>query len=87
MEKLSVKTVSVSEKGQIALPIEIRERMDIKKGDRLILMQTDNKILIEKSEAIKKLRDDFRDILKLSELSLKEIWDNKEDDVWQEYLK
>ena len=28
-----------------------------------------------------KLDDDFKDITKLSEKSLKEVWDNKEDDV------
>lgn len=87
MEKLRIKTVNVSEKGQIALPVEIRKSMNIKKGDRLLLMQADNKVLIEKSEVIEKLKDDFKDILKFNELALKEVWDNKEDDIWQEYLK
>ena len=83
----SLKTVSVSEKGQIALPIEIRKNMNIKRGDKLVLMQSDGKLLIEKAEALGKMKDDFKDILKLSETSLKEVWSNKEDDIWQEYLK
>ncbi len=32
------------------------------------------------------MKDNFKDILKFSELSLKEVWNNKKDDVWQEYL-
>lgn len=88
MEKLKIKTVSVSEKGQIALPIEIRQELDIQKGDKLILVQTDNKLLIEKAEIIsKEIRDEFKDILRLSELSLKEVWGNKQDDIWKKYLK
>jgi len=35
----------------------------------------------------KKIKDDFKDILKFSEKSLKEVWDNKSDDVWNRYLK
>lgn len=30
--------------------------------------------------------DDFKDLLKLSELSLGKFWDNKEDEVWDNYL-
>jgi len=43
---------------------------------------------MEKSDKVsKKVRDDFKDILKFSEESLKEIWDNKEDDIWESYLE
>lgn len=56
-------------------------------------------------EKLKEVKDNFKDILKFSELALKEVWDNdenrrfsacrkqfsvfehKEDDIWQEYLK
>ena len=33
------------------------------------------------------MKDDFKDILKFGEKSLKRIWDNKPDDIWNEYLK
>lgn len=83
-----LKTVKVSDKGQIALPIEIREMVNIKKGDELIIIQTDRILIIEKAEDIStKIRDEFKDILKFSEQSLKEVWDNKEDDIWASYLK
>jgi hypothetical protein len=30
---------------------------------------------------------EFKDILKYSERSLSEVWDNEADNVWNEYLK
>ena len=78
-----VKTVKVSEKGQIAIPIEIRESTGIQQGDELILVQKGNKILIEPVKRVKKyIEDDFSDLLKLSEKSLMKLWDNQEDEVW-----
>lgn len=29
--------------------------------------------------------DDFRDMIKHSEKALKEVWDNKDDDIWDKY--
>lgn len=83
-----IKTVKVSEKGQIAIPQSVRERLGINKGDDLILLEIDRGILLEKTEkAEQMLKDDFKDIIKISEGSLKKIWDNKEDEIWNEYLK
>lgn len=80
---MEIKTIKVSEKGQIAIPYIIREQANIKKGDKLIIIQNNGKILIEKVEVItEEIKDDFEDILKLSELSLKEFWSSKEDDIW-----
>ena len=28
------------------------------------------------------MKDDFKDILKFTEKSLKKVWDNKEDEIW-----
>ncbi len=83
-----IKTVKVSEKGQIAIPQSVRERLGINKGDDLILLEIDRGILLEKTEkAEQMLKDDFKDIIKISEKSLKKVWDNKEDEIWNEYLK
>lgn len=83
-----MKTVKVSDKGQIAIPLEVRESAHIKKGDELIIIHQDGKILLEKADAAsKKLADDFSDVLKFSEESLKEVWDNEQDDIWASYLK
>jgi len=80
-----LKTVKVSDKGQIAIPQDVREKAGINKGDILIIIQEDNKLLLEKTS--EKMKDDFKDILKLSEHSLKEVWDNEQDNIWNEYLK
>jgi len=83
-----IKTVKVSDKGQIAIPQDIREIMNISKGDDLLLFQVDGKILLEKAKSVEKnIKDDFKDLIKFSEKSLKEVWDNKQDNIWDEYLK
>lgn len=83
-----MRTIKVSEKGQIAIPQAVRDSLGINQGDELVMIQIDNKILLEKSQKIEqKLQDDFKDILKFSEQSLKEVWDNPEDEIWNSYLK
>jgi len=83
-----IKTVKVSDKGQIAIPQILRENLGIVKGDDLTIFQVEGKILIEKAQKTEeKIKDDFKDILKFSENSLKEVWDNQEDEIWNEYLK
>ena len=86
--KMIVKTVKVSNKGQISIPLEIREETGISKGDELILIQAGKKILIEAAGNVsKKAEDDFSDIIKLSEKSLIKLWDNKSDEIWNKYLR
>ena len=83
-----LKIVSVSEKGQIAIPREIRALLGIKKGDRLVLTTKNKKLLIQKATNLtKQMEDDFDDLMDYSELSLKKLWLNKQDDVWNKYLK
>jgi len=85
---MEIKTVKVSDKGQIAIPSSIREKIGIDKGDELILCENEGKILIQKLNKISKsIKDDFKDILKYNQDSLKEVWDNKEDDIWATYLR
>ena len=84
---MNIKTLKVSDKGQISIPQDMREELNINKGDTLIIIQEGNKFLIEKSSEIIKVKDDFKDILRLSEHSLKKLWNNKQDDVWNEYLR
>jgi len=82
---MSISTIKVSEKGQIAIPKSIRQKIGIEKGDELIIIYKDNKILLEKSSAVvEKIKDDFRDIVKFNEKALKSVWDNKKDDIWNQ---
>jgi AbrB family looped-hinge helix DNA binding protein len=77
-----IKTVKVSDKGQIAIPSTIRKLNNINRGDDLIMIQENGKILIEK--ATEKIKDDFSDLLKHSESVAKDLWDNKKDEIWNE---
>lgn len=74
---METKIVKVSDKGQIAIPIDIRESVGIKKGDEVLMIREGRTILIEK------IKDsDFRDLLKHSEKVANKLWSSKEDDIW-----
>lgn len=74
---MEVKIIKVTDKGQISLPVGMRESLDISQGDELLVTKTDNAIIIKKIE-----EDDFSGLVKLSEEVAKKLWDNKEDEVW-----
>ena len=48
-EVTTLKTINVSEKGQITISREIQTLLGIKKGDRLILAAKNKKLLIQKA--------------------------------------
>ena len=82
---MNVKTVKVSEKGQIAIPLDVREAIGLEKGDELILIQEGGKILLEKATAaVGALKDEFAPLLKAAEKIAKELWDNKYDEAWND---
>ena len=75
--------VKVSEKGQIAIPKDIRVEIGIDKGDELVIIQSGNKIvMIKSSKVVENLLDDFSDMVTHAEESFKDIWDNDEDEIW-----
>lgn len=88
MKSIELKSVKVSQKGQIAIPRDIQRELGIKKGDELILVREGRKLMLEKPERITEgVKDEFKDLIKLSETSLRKLWLNKEDEIWNEYLK
>jgi AbrB family looped-hinge helix DNA binding protein len=42
--------ITVSEKGQITIPKEVRERLNILKGDKIIVYLKDDEIILKKPE-------------------------------------
>ena len=84
-----MKIIKLSEKGQIALPTEIRKEMDLKKGDELVIFELGNRIMIQKKEKVaEKIEDDFKDWKELAKISLQKAWDDEEDNEhWESYLK
>ena len=74
---MEIKIIKVTDKGQISLPISIRESLRISQGDELMATSSGNSLILKK---IKK--DDFSDLLKHSEKVAKKLWSNKEDEIW-----
>jgi len=88
MENEFVRTLRVSDKGQVSIPNSVRQKLGIQRGDNLVLFEIDGKILLEKEKVVsEKMRGEFEDVLRLSEESLKGVWDNSEDEIWSEYLE
>jgi AbrB family looped-hinge helix DNA binding protein len=78
-----LRTVTVSEKGQVAIPVDIRRRLNIRKGQTLVLQVSDDKLLIAKTEDVsRRIRDDFLYMLQLSEASARDLWENEKDAIW-----
>jgi len=85
---MELKTLKVSDKGQISIPQSIRNTMNISQGDELVLLAIEGKILLEKANSVsEKIKDDFEDIVEFNNQSLKEVWDNKDDKIWNSYLE
>tara|TARA_Y100000310_G_scaffold328062_1_gene395484 strand:- start:27184 stop:27417 length:234 start_codon:yes stop_codon:yes gene_type:complete len=76
---METKIIKVTDKGQISLPIKIRDSLYIEKGDELIIRQNQDSIIIRKVK-----EEDFSDLLKHSEKVAEELWNNKEDEVWND---
>ena len=79
---MEIKIIKVTDKGQISLPVSMRESLQIKFGDELLMTRNNDALIIKKVK-----KEDFSDLLRLSERSLKRIWDNKEDEIWNSYLE
>ena len=74
---MDVKIIKVTNKGQISLPVGIRNSLKIKQGDELVITKSDDSLIIKKVK-----KEDFSDLLKHSEKAAKKLWNNKEDEVW-----
>ena len=74
---METKIIKVTNKGQISLPVGIRNSLKIKQGDELFITKNEDAIVIKKVK-----KEDFSYLLKHSEKIAKKLWDNKEDEVW-----
>jgi AbrB family looped-hinge helix DNA binding protein len=79
------KTVQMTGKGQIVVPKEIRKRLGLEKGSKLIMLQRDDKVTLSKPESLEMLMG-FPELNAASEEVLKEVWNDEEDGYWESYL-
>lgn len=63
----------IQEKGQVTIPREIRTKLNLKKGDMVVFIETENGIIIQPAEAVidaalNEVGDGLRNRISLSEL-------------------
>lgn len=78
-----VKTATISDKGQISIPISIRNKLNLKRGESLLLVVDKKRIIIQKAEDIIKTKED-KEYYKMLDKSLKS-WNNNDDKRWDKY--
>jgi hypothetical protein len=62
--------------------------MNIQRGDSLVMILKDNKILLGKSDEIALILDEqFNDIKSISERELEKLWLNEYDEQWNKYAE
>ena len=85
---MELKTIKLSEKGQISIPKEIRKGMHLKKGDKLVLMANGEQLIMQKADAVLKklgIEEESLNNMLASQETLKKDWDNKYDERWNKY--
>ena len=73
-----MEVAKITSKGQITVPVEIRKKLNLKEGSKIIFLEKDGKYYIENSEffdAVSRMQDKFKD--EAERLNLK----NEEDVV------
>lgn len=66
--------VRVQEKGQVTLPVEVRRKLGLKKGDLVAVVETDGGVLITPQGAIAmKALDRIGEVLRAQGLSLEDL--------------
>lgn len=84
--------ISVSSRGQIVIPERIRKKYKIKEGSRFVLLEQNEKLILEEETTfLKKITfaegKEDAGWLALAEKSLQDIWANeKDEETWQKYL-
>ncbi len=86
-----IETINVSSRGQIVIPENVRKHLGIVQGSKLILIEKEGKLILEKEEHFleehEKNKKEDAGWLKLTEKGLAKVWDNPEDEEeWSKYL-
>ena len=76
-------TVEIDERGRITIPKEERERLGLKPGEKLIIIERDGELIIRKAITPDDLIKNLKGCIKkeegqLNPLELKDIWEGKQ---------
>jgi len=87
---MTASAVRVQERGQVTIPKEIRDRLDLKKGDLVTFVETEEGVIIKPAEiVVSTALDEIGEALKERGLSLDELIERgreiREDLIKEEY--
>lgn len=74
---MDIKTITVTDKGQITLPQKFRKKLNIEKGQVLMAIQDDDTILLQTLDEKK-----YHDLMLHSQRTAQKLWDNEDDKIW-----
>ena len=52
MENLSIDTTKLSAKGQIVIPVDVRNKLQLETGNKLFVMASDDAIILQKTNSL-----------------------------------
>ena len=80
-----VKTVKLSEKGQVTLPADALRELGARKGTEFLFIQDGDRMLLVKADAVgRKVLDEFGGWEGLAGPAFEELWGTQADEVWNE---
>lgn len=78
-----VRTLKVTDKGQITLPADALRAINARRGTEFLLIQEGDRIVLVKADAVgKKVLDELGGWETLAAPAFAEVWDNDADEVW-----
>ena len=67
------------------IPTEVLRRHQIGRGTDLVVIESGDALVLRKKADVEGiLKDEFGPLLRASEEALRELWENSEDDVWDD---
>tara|TARA_B100001750_G_C15240776_1_gene462844 strand:+ start:291 stop:518 length:228 start_codon:yes stop_codon:yes gene_type:complete len=57
MDKIAIDTTRLSAKGQIVIPVDVRNKLQLKTGHRLLVVSSDNSIILQKADSVEQEGD------------------------------
>ena len=62
MDKIAIDTTRLSAKGQVVIPVDVRNKLQLKTGNKLLVVSSENSIILQKVDSVK--QDDNYSLLK-----------------------